>query len=133
MWWKKRSPKPKPARIYFTPPARELPYNYSSAIRLANKARDKAFLRRDEIRAQILDQVERGVRNFGTTPIGLLVDRWCMTDPYWKAAVADNQWYLAQAAAFGVGENSVALRQMQRDLAVAAVRPILLKQRSSSG
>lgn len=108
-----------------------LPTSYAEAQRLAEAARERAVARREEIRQQVLDQVARGARRLGSTPVKVVVDRWAASDPVWKAAVADNQWYLAQATAYGQGDILALMYTLARQQAL--ILKMLKEMRDDDG
>lgn len=111
-----------------------LPTSYVEARRLADAARARAVARREEIRQQVLDQVTRGKRRLGLTPVKVVVDRWASQDPVWKAAVADNQWYLAQATSYATCETVDVLRVIaeQQQMILKALKEISDDERATT-
>ena len=84
---------------------RKPPFSYDDAIQLANEARERAIRRRDAIQAAVeyRNRTNPTRQTLGNS-LAVLVDAEVSKDPRWRAHVNDNQWYLAQATAFGVGE-----------------------------
>jgi hypothetical protein len=106
-------PEPQGSRVYYTPEVRVVPRNYTEAVVLANAARDKAYRRRDEIKALLVDQQERGVRNFGGTQISVIVARRASADATYTTAIADNRWYLEYAQVYGMNELIQEIRMLR--------------------
>lgn len=94
-----------------------IPRNYAEARTLADKARARAFARLEEIKLDV--EVERstkwGAQKLGSTPTSVIVDRRLATDPTWKSAVADNQWYIQYATMYGQGD---IMKQNERVIAL---------------
>jgi hypothetical protein len=90
----------------------QLPFTYDEAIARANQARASAVRRRDEITERVRAELKRGRRLTLNTSLRTLVDADVAKDPLWRTAVNDNQWFLTQATAYGLGEVRDALREL---------------------
>ncbi len=88
--------------------------NYAEAIRLAEDAAERASARRAELYRQ---EENRRQRLFDAgrprwfrpwrvnyAPVYLPIDIWvdvaCGTDPIWRGAVSENQWFMQQASMY---------------------------------
>jgi hypothetical protein len=94
------------------------PESYAEAIAAANRCRDAFGRRRDDIRAEVVSAWVRGKRDYHGTPIRVIVDRFALNDPWCKAYVADNRWFLEYARTFAVRE--AVLDRVARELHVDA-------------
>lgn len=88
------------------------PTTYAEAMALAVASRDRA----NRIKQRIVRDEE--ARSPGQAPIVIEVraNTRVGQDPVWKAAAADNRWYLDQATAYGIGELITAVRELTRAL-----------------
>jgi cell division protein FtsN len=82
---------------------------YEQAVTKARAAEYKAIRRANQLADQAARQLDKHpvYRRLPEAKFQAMVDTIVMArkqiDPIWKDAVADNQWYLAQAGAYGPG------------------------------
>jgi hypothetical protein len=100
-----------------------IPRNYAEARSFADYARARAFARIDDLtileeqhRAH-LETLPKRARPEVLTPLSVAVDRRVNDDPQFKAAVADNQWYINYATMYAQGEMLELLRDIAARLA----------------
>lgn len=89
---------------------RRIPKNYAEARELADAARARAYAIHDQCRAaeerhrDYIASLRKHQRPQSEIPFDVAVDRRAALDPRWKAAVADNRWYIDYATMYGQGE-----------------------------
>jgi len=88
----------------------QIPHNYAEARRLADEARARAFIRVDQLREMernhrdAQERLPRHARPQHHTPFDLAVNKRVDNDAIFKAAVADNRWYIDYATMYAQGE-----------------------------
>jgi hypothetical protein len=88
----------------------KIPRSYAEARELADDARTRAFARidvltlREKQHRAHLETLPKRARPEVMPPLDVAVNRRVDSDPVFKAAVADNRWYIDYATMYGQGE-----------------------------
>lgn len=110
--------------------ARIIPTTYRQARDLADACRAKAYAVRDEHvlreaahRAYWQDRVRKHWWQFWkpsaaplTLPFHTAVDRRTVSDPRWKEAVSDNQWFIQYATMYAQGQQLAELQALRGEI-----------------